>query len=82
MIKLSTFDEAFARWRGEAPEVGPGKSPIAIDHDFDKAFAEWEDVSFDQLVDQMSAALVSDAEIDFEDIVTEELPTTRLRRAS
>ena len=83
MIKLSTFDEAYARWRGEAPAVGPGKGPApAVDADFEKAFAEWQDVAFDQLVDQMSAGLVADAEVDFDDLVTEELPTARLRRAS
>ena len=82
MIKLSTFDEAYARWRGDAPAVGPCKAPAAAADDFDAAFAEWQDVSFDQLVDQMSAALGADATVDFDDLITEVLPMTRRRRAS
>ena len=85
MIKLSSsypFDDAFAQWRGDAP-VGPTKAPArASDDDLDAAFAEWQDVSFDQLVDQMSAALVAEVDVDFDDLITEELPIARLRRAS
>jgi hypothetical protein len=55
MIKLShAFDEAYARWCGAPQEIGPAKSPVVASvDDFDRAFAEWEDVAFDQLVDQM-----------------------------
>ncbi|HTJ45410.1 MAG TPA: hypothetical protein VL463_25065 [Kofleriaceae bacterium] len=63
MIKLSSpFEVAFARWCGAAPEVGPMKSPSSADDDFERAFREWEDVSFDALVDQTLADFDDDEE--------------------
>ncbi len=83
MIKLSAaFNQAYARWRGDIADVGPGKAPattMPVD-DFDRVFREWEHVAFDQLVDRMSAGLVEDAGVDFDDAPTDVIPVERLRR--
>ena len=71
MIKLSNaFEIAYARWCGAPPEVGPTKSP-APDEDFERAFREWEDVSFDALVDE--------ALMDFEEAPTDVFTPARVR---
>jgi hypothetical protein len=45
MIKLSPIDDAFAKWRGEAPAAKtPGKiEPERRPDPVDDAFAEWID---------------------------------------
>ncbi len=47
MIKLSPMDDAFAKWRGEAPRATtPGKiepAPSPASDPVDDAFAEWID---------------------------------------
>ena len=76
MIKLScAFDEAYAQWCGAPLEIGPTKSPaLGTIDDFDRAFAEWEDVAFDQLVDHMAG--------DFDEAPTEVFAPARLRRTA